>query len=360
MILPDVVARRARYTDRWLLSYTAWWLRTLARPAPRDVWLVIADHYEPLWNGADPAVARGRVAEWRRRWPEIAARHADAAGRPPAYTFFYPEEQYRHELVEPLAEMCRQGIADVEIHIHHDGEGEGQFVSRMRRFLETLHEAHGLLRRHDGRIAFGFIHGNWALDNSRPDGRWCGLDNEISILRDLGCYADFTMPAANSPCQGGPVNAVFRVEDDPARPRSYARGVPLRPGSDVTGDLTLIPGPLGLDFSSRGVSRPRIECGEIAGYRLPSRQRARLWLRLAPRLGDQAFLKLFTHGAQERNLGPMLTGGLDDLFGCLAAECAAVGANLHFLSAWEMWQAVEAARRGEDPGAPRLGAGAEA
>jgi hypothetical protein len=350
VILTDAIARRVRYTDRWLVSYALWRLRRAAKAPPRHVWLAVADHHEPLWNGADPQTARRRVAEWRRRWPEIASRHADADGRPPVHTFFYPQEEYRPELMASLAEMCRLGIADVEVHIHHDGDGEERFLEKMGRFLETLHADHGLLRRDDGRIAFGFIHGNWALDNSRPDGRWCGLDNEISLLLDLGCYADFTMPAANSPCQGGPVNTIFTVRDDPARPRSHAHGVPLRAGVGSRDELTLIPGPLGLDFSSRGPLRPHIECGEVAGYRPASRERARLWLRLAPRLGHHAFLKLFTHGAQERNSGPMLAGGLDGLFEALAAECAARGARLHFVSAYEMWRAVGSVRSGDDPG----------
>lgn len=349
-LLPDPLARRVRYANHWVPSYLASRMRRRSEPAPAHVWLVIADHYEPLWNGADLSTARQRVSRWRERWPEIAGRHRDALGRRPVYSFFYPQEEYRHELVEPIAEMCRDGIGDVEVHIHHDGEGQERFVDKMKRFLEALHTDHGLLRRQDGRIVFGFIHGNWALDNSRPDGRWCGLNNEIGILRDLGCYADFTMPAANSPCQGGPVNVIFRVKDDPEHPRSHAVGIPVRRGSELTGDLTLIPGPLGLDFSSRGALRPRIECGELAGYRPASRERARMWLQLAPRVGEHAFLKLFTHGAQERNMGPLLDGGLDSLFQCLAAECAEVGAKLYFASAWGMWRSVEAARRGENPG----------
>jgi hypothetical protein len=48
-------------------------------------------------------------------------------------------------------------------------------------------------------IRFGFIHGNWALDNSLPHGKSCGLDSEIALLRDLGCYGDFTMPSGASP-----------------------------------------------------------------------------------------------------------------------------------------------------------------
>jgi hypothetical protein len=288
------------------------------------------------------------VALWPRQWPDIAARHADSEGRRPVYNFFYPEEEYRPHLLDPLAAMTRDGIGDVEIHIHHDGEGEAAFLDKMGRFLEVLQSRHGLLRRHEGRVAFGFIHGNWALDNSRPDGRWCGLNNEITLLRDLGCYADFTMPAAFEPCQAGPVNVIYRTTDDPERPRSYARGWPVRPGLPAVGDLTMITGPLGLEL--RGPFRkPRVESGEIAGHALPSAARARLWLELAPRVADHAFVKLFTHGTQERNSGPLLSQGLDTLFTTLEARCREVGARLHYVSAWRAWRAIEALRCSGDP-----------
>jgi hypothetical protein len=349
----EALRRRVRYAHLWFPGYLEWRLRVGGRGSPGDVWVAMADHFEPLWAGADEETARERVSRWRRVWPRIARRHTDVEGRPPVYSFFYPEEEYRPGLVEPLAEMAREGIADMEVHIHHDGEGEQWFVDTMSRYVETLSRRHGLLRKDRGRLVFGFIHGNWALDNSRPDGRWCGLNNEITLLRDLGCYADFTLPAADSPCQAGPVNAILRVRDDPRRPRSHAHGVPLAPGVP-DGDLTLIPGPLGPDWSSRGPLRPRIEAGEVAGYRPSSPGRARLWLRLAPRLGEHAFLKLFTHGAQERNLHPLLENGLDRLFVDLATECARVGARLHFVSAWEMWRLVEAVHRGEGAGAQGL------
>jgi hypothetical protein len=347
--VPPRAAAVLRHTHLWLPGYLAARLRRIGEAPPTDLWLAIADHYEPLWKGADDATARERVAAWRRMWPEIAGRHHDSDGRPPVYTFFYPQEEYRPELLEPLAEMTRAGIGDVEVHIHHDGEGQARFVAKMRQFLEALHDRHGLLRRRDGRLAFGFIHGNWALDNSRPDGRWCGLDNEIMLLRDLGCYADFTMPAADSPCQAGPVNVVFRATDDPTRPRSHARGAPVRRGQRVSGDLLLIPGPLGLDFRSRGPLRPQIEAGELAGYMLPSPHRARRWLRLAPRIDGHLFLKLFGHGAQERNAGPLLGGGLDLLYESITAECRARQVRFHFVSTWKMFQAVEALESGRDP-----------
>jgi hypothetical protein len=345
----ELVAPRIRYAHLWVPGAMRTRMRRTLESPPSDLWVLIADHYEPLWQGASDATARRRVEDWRRRWPEIAERHADSSGRRPVYTFFYPQEEYHPHLLDPIAEMARAGIADVEVHIHHDGDGSALFVEKMQGFLEALHGRHGLLRRRDGKLAFGFIHGNWALDNARPDGRWCGLDNELTLLRELGCYADFTLPAADSPCQAGPVNVIYRATDDPHRPRSHAKGEAVRPGVEANGDLLLIPGPLGLDLRSRGPWRPRIEAGELAGYYPPTAQRVKLWLRLAPRIGPHAFLKLFGHGAQERNSGPLLASGLDELFELLDAECRARGIRLHYVTAWEMYRAVEALRTGSDP-----------
>jgi hypothetical protein len=267
------------------------------------------------------------------------------------YGFFYPEEEYQPEFVEPLAELTRMGIADVEVHIHHDGDGQAAFVDKLGGFLESLHRRHGLLRERDGLLRFGFIHGNWALDNSRPDGRWCGLNNEISLLRDLGCYADFTLPSAPSACQTGPVNLIYRATDDPLRPRSHARGAAVAPGVWPPGDLTLIPGPLGLNWEGRLPWRPRLEVGEIAGNYDVSPARVRGWIRLAPRIGEDAFLKLYTHGAQERNSTALLHGLLDRLFGALRAACVESSVALNYASPWTMYRVVEMiGRHGADPG----------
>jgi hypothetical protein len=308
-----------------------------------NVWVVIADHYEPCWRGADEQTARARVAYWRRRWPEIADRHRDSAGRNPRYTFFYPEEEYSPALLDPLAELTRLGVADVDVHLHHDGEHENRFLDRMRGFIETLHTVHGLLRKEHGQVRFGFIHGNWALDNSRPDGRWCGLNNEITLLRDLGCFADFTLPSAPHPMQTHMVNTVYWATDDPDRPKSHDTGVPVTPGAPA-GDLLMIPGPLGFNFRGQRRWAPRLEAGELAVYDPPVSGRAASWLQLSPRIGNNIFIKLFTHGAQDDNAAVLLEGGLDVLFEDLIAECQNRSNRLFFVSAWEMRQAVEAIR----------------
>jgi hypothetical protein len=302
------------------------------------VWLTIADHYEPFVGLADEKTAMERVALWSRQWPSIAERYRDSAGRPPCYTFFYPQEQYRPHLIDALAEMRRAGIGDVEIHIHHDGEGEQDFVDRMS----------------EGNIQFGFIHGNWALDNSLPGGRYCGLNNEITLLEELGCYADFTMPCGNSPAQSRTVNQIYWAVDDPARPKSYDRGKRFKAGDLAAGQapnqakgLLMIPGPLGIRWAERVL--PRIEKGEIAGYDLPSRYRVQRWLNWAPRVGRDVFIKLFTHGTQERNSSALLPEGLNALFEAFQAECGHRQWPFFYVSCWQMYQAIDAIRRREDP-----------
>ena len=329
-----------RHAEIWALPYMRERCsHLLSREPVRRVWLTVCDHYEPLWGNPTFEVALQRVRLWEQHWPRIAeTAPRDSAGRPPCHTFFFPQEEYRPEFLQPLAKMTRLGIADVEVHIHHDGEGRENFVRRMTEFCRLLHEHHGLLRRINGKLSFGFIHGNWALDNSRPDGRWCGLNDEISLLRDLGCYADFTMPAGNHPAQAQMLNVIYTCTDDPLRPKSYNTGRPVDFGSGIPGDLLMIPGPFGLRWRER--LTPRIETGEIAGNDLPTPYRVQRWFELAPRIGNDLFIKLYTHGTQERNSSVLLGGALSDLFTMVKSEAQRRQAQLFFVSAWQMYQAI--------------------
>jgi hypothetical protein len=316
------------------------------------VWVTIADHFEPWWRRADERTALQRVQRWTQGWPQIAGRHVDAAGHAPCYTFFYPEEQYHPAAIDALARLAGIGIADVEVHLHHDGDSEGAFVDRMGRFIERLHTRHGLLHRDDSGIRFGFIHGNWALDNSLPGGAHCGLSNEITLLGKLGCYADFTLPAAPAPAQTRMVNTIYWAKDDPARPKSHDTGVPVTAKGTVDGDLLMIPGPLTLNLREwRRRFVPRVEVGELAGHCQPTRHRVTLWKRAGPRIGEDLFIKLFAHGAPEKNATPLLAddGVLDRTLRYLADDSRRSGTQLFFVSAWHMRMAIDAIRRGVHP-----------
>jgi hypothetical protein len=102
----------------------------------------------------------------------------------------------------------------------------------------------------------------------------------------------------------------------------------------------MITGPTGLRFGERLM--PRVETGEIAGYDLPTPSRVRRWFDLAPTIGEDIFLKLYTHGAQERNLEPLLNGSLSGLFCWLADEAARRNIDIHWATAWQMYQAADA------------------
>jgi hypothetical protein len=335
----------------WGPSYLKQRLRQItqrATPPLERIWVTIADHHEPRWRHADLNTAQSRVALWRSAWPAVARRcKPDSAGNAPRYTFFFPEEEYHPTLLEPLAEMVREGIADVEVHLHHDGEGRQNFIDRISSFCNVLDGEHGLLRKRDGKLTFGFIHGNWALDNSRPDGRWCGLNDEIRILRKLGCYADFTMPSGDSPTQARLVNTIYYCNGEPDRPKSYDQGIPVTPGGGVEGDLLMISGPIGMRWRDRWL--PRLETGELRYGNVATPYRVGRWVELAPRIGADSFIKLFTHGAQEQNSSALLRDVLESAFNLLVEEASRRRCSVHFVSAWQMYLAIDAIRQRRDP-----------
>ena len=344
-----------KHAELWVPGYLRSRLgRLRAQPKPKRLWVALTDHYEPMGGNVSLQQGMARVEHWQRRWPATAAdAPRDAAGSPPKFTFFYPQEEYQRQVVAALEPMVAAGIADVDVHIHHDNDSNAGFRLKMSEFLQRLHGDHGFLRHHAGRLVFGFIHGNWALDNSRPDGRWCGVQGELQALRDLGCYADFTMPSLPSATQSRIVNRIYWTTGNPAQPRGFDHGTDATAGGGVQGNgILMMPGPLGLRFRDRLM--PRIEAGELAVYDAPTPYRVERWLDLAPRLGDDIFVKLYGHSAREDNAAALLgdrpgTGTLEPMFRAIKAAADRYGLELHWATAYELFCAVEriVARPGE-------------
>ena len=286
--------------------------RTQHRDRPVHALICIADHFEPRRGPARPAVARERMARWLREYPPLAREFADSRGRCPQHTFFYPADEYEPEHADSLARLCRQGLGEVEVHLHHDRDTAEGLAEKLLTFTATLYERHGLLHKDEtGQIRYGFIHGNWALDNSRPDGRWCGVNNELDVLLATGCYADYTMPSAPAACQTSTINSIYYAKDDPARPKSHDRGTPAAAGQPAPANkLLMIQGPLALDWRRRKYGLlPGIENGDLTGVRPPTRERLALWLQAGVHVvgqPDWCFIKLHTHGAWEANTSMLL------------------------------------------------------
>ena len=331
--------------DLWLPAYLRNRARSLVstRP-PKRLWVSIADHHEPFGN-TTLANAHERVAVWEQRWPRIAASAPrDAEGRSPCFTFFYPQEEYEPGLLDKFSKLSRTGSTDVEVHLHHFNDTAENFAHKVQLFTRQLHEDHGLLHQHNGRLVFGFIHGNWALDNSHPEGFGCGVTGELQILRNLGCYADFTMPSLPSPTQSRIINKIYWTTGDPNRPRGFDHGVEATVGGGTRGDLLMITGPTGIRYRERLV--PRLETGELAVYDLPTPYRVKRWLDLAPRVGDDIFLKLYGHSAREDNAAALLgngtnQGALASMFTWIHQAARERNLELHWASAFQMFCAVD-------------------
>ena len=92
-------------------------------------------------------VQRERADRWVREYPRSIAGLADARGRPPQHTFFYPAEEYNPEHIEKLAGLCRQGFGEVEVHLHHDNDTADKLRCTLEGFKHRLFHDHGLLRK---------------------------------------------------------------------------------------------------------------------------------------------------------------------------------------------------------------------
>ncbi|MFO7914177.1 MAG: hypothetical protein R6U43_00595 [Candidatus Krumholzibacteriales bacterium] len=297
----------------WLPSFIMQKLRDRPAAYPVHILFAMADHFEPMQKPSDPpGLQLERVRDWIERFEEGAGRLRDSEGRPPVHTYFFPQEQYHRAVLDSLGEHCLRGFGEVEVHIHHDSDTTEQFVEKISRFKEQL-ASHGLLCRESGQLKYGFVHGNWALDNSRKDGRWCGLNNEITLLRDTGCYADFTMPCAPADGQTRKINSIYFADDNPEKPKSHDRGTDLSFGGKGRGDLLMIQGPLALRRISHRVL-PGIENGDVSSGNPITAGRARTWVnqRISVRgKEDVIFIKVHCHGLKPRNAEYLLEGGLE-------------------------------------------------
>lgn len=342
-----------KHAELWLAPYIADRTRRLfRRQRPRYLHVTITDHFEPMGGRVSIQQGHQRLRPWHEFWPRIAQdAPKDSNGASPKYTFFYPQEEYVPEILTSIAQIVRTGFADVEVHLHHDNDTAANMEQNLRTFLRQLHEDHGLLHTHNGQLVFGFIHGNWALDNSRPDGRWCGVKGELQLLRRLGCYADFTMPSIPSPTQGRILNQIYWTNGDPAKPKGFDHGIEAQPGAGPQGNgLLMVTGPFGWRYRERLL--PRMEMGELAHNDVPTPYRVQRWLALAPQLGDTIFLKLFGHSAREDNAAALLgtssrEGTLAPMFRWIAEAAEQHKLELHWSTAYEMYAAIDRIVRNE-------------
>jgi hypothetical protein len=358
------------HTLHWLPAFG--WQQVLHRLSPvraGHVVIALADHFEPAritglrGKSAPVDEQERRLERWCRIYPTVFDGWRDADGYPFRHTYFYPAEQYAEAPMDRLVEHCRGGWGEVEIHLHH-GVGSPDSAGNTRRALIEFRDmlaGRGCLSRWngEGEPRYGFVHGNWALANS-AGGRFCGVDEEMSILAETGCYADFTLPSAPDRSQVAKINALYECGLPLDHPAPHRRGRDLRRGSAPKIFPLIMQGPLGLGLSrrTRGLPRPKIENGDLTTNHPPTMARLALWRRAGITVRGQPdwlFIKLHCHGMKPEDEAAMLGPLAQEFLRELAEWGQSSGTRLHYVTAREMVNIALAACDGREgsPGSYR-------
>ncbi len=316
-----------------------------------DIIFLVIDHWEPGGNEY-PLLA------WTENYRKLADKHIDSDGIKLQHTWYYPIEQFRGDEVDSIVQLSREGYGDVELHWHHAGDDSESFTRKLRAGLDSL-RAHGALRTDDSLGYFSFVHGNWALDNSRAGqgSGMCGVDNEITILQEHGCYADFTFPAMTQTAQPSLVNKIYYCVDDPDAPKSHDTGILSSVGYEPRDDEFMIfEGPYMIDWSDwRFKTHPTFEDGNLY-WEIPTTiERFETWLSANIHVKGRSnwqFVRPFTHGADLRH-----EDAFDNILGKNIDKMLTEVENryndgkkyrLHYMTAREAYNVVKAAEAGHN------------
>ncbi|MFC1668272.1 hypothetical protein ACFL1T_02660 [Chlamydiota bacterium] len=336
----------------WIIPYTIFYVRNSRRKEienPIDIFLCIADHFEPGYGDASIEKQRQRVDRWVFDCPKLAKKHCDIDGYPPKHTWFFPPHYDIDKHLEKLVLLCIQGLGEIELHFHHNRvepfpDTAETFEKKIQNCINSFSRFNIFSKDSTGKSRFGFIHGDWALDNSRGD-KFCGINNELEILSRLGCYADFTFPALYE-SQPKLLNRIFYAKDNPLKPKSYNTGREVAVGSKDYGDLLIIQGILGIRFLKRINSFfMAIEDSSISNANPPTEKRIDYWINNGISIKGRShvkFIKLHTHGAWEGSMESLLGRAADNMHSYLESKYND-GKNyrLHYVTAREMYNIIK-------------------
>jgi hypothetical protein len=362
--------RRISHLLRWLPGYA---LQRLTRHIPSGrvhLILALADHFEPAYVPEDGRARapydeqERRLKFWCHEYPKFADPWRDHEGRPLVHTYFYPAEQYDSNHLEQLADLCQSGWGEIEIHLHH-GLDSPDTADNTRRvlteFRDILAHKHSCLSYQPGSAIpwYAFVHGNFALANS-AGGHACGVDSEMRVLAETGCYADMTLPAAAfDQAQTAKINSLYECGLPLDVRAPHRKGRDLQSGRPPGIFPLMVQGPLVLDFAARGGLRPiKIDNATVTRSMPPTLERLKRWKRAAIRVDgrpDWLFIKLHCHSMDIRQQASVLGDPMRRFLAELVAGAPERNEILHFVSAREMVNMICAACDGREgnPGSYR-------
>jgi hypothetical protein len=354
--------KKLAYTMKVLPAATWRGLRS-AVSGPVHVIFALADHFEPAIDptGGQKRAPRDeqlrRLESWTRQYPNVIDRLRDHDGRPLVHTYFYPAEQYDEEILDLLAEHCHAGWGEVEVHLHHgipNPDTADNTRCLLTEFRDHLAFRHRCLSYEQGssQPRYGFVHGNFALANS-AGGRDCGVDSEMKILAETGCYADFTLPTGFwHPALTGKTNSIYECALPLDQAAPHRKGHDLVAGRPPKTFPLIVQGPLIADVGRTLRSFHRaIENSAVTGATPMSMARFALWKKARIRVAgrrDWLFIKLHCHGMDPTQKDAVIGEGFLKFLGELVNGAPAREETLHFVTAREMANILLAACDGRD------------
>jgi SAM-dependent methyltransferase len=357
------VRRKVARTLRWFPTYAFQRATRHVRPGHTHLMIALADHFEPAivpHNGSAHAPyheQERRLEHWCRRYPEAFNDLRDHDGHPFVHTYFYPAEQYDRGLLSRLVTHCDAGWGEVEVHLHHGSKHPDTEENTRRQLLEfrdLLAFEHGALSYLDGMGAprYGFVHGNFALANS-AGGHNCGVDSEMQVLADTGCYGDFTFPPGlYHRAHIAKINSLYECFLPLARAGAHCKGQDLQVGRPPRIFPLMVEGPLMLSFVRPGGRRMvSVENGSLTAKNPPSSYRMGLWKQANIKVQgrpDWLFIKLQCHGMDPRDEEVMLGASIRQFLSKLIEDAPLRLETLHFVSTREMLNIMLAACDGRD------------
>ncbi len=297
---------------KWTLSYL---FNSLKRSSGlKHIIFCMVDHFEPGTANASPTVERERMNRLLTYCPKYMKSHMDSAGNPPKRTWFFPPHYHRRDNLRKLVSLCEQGYGEIELHLHHGKTQPDTPENLKKTILQAISEysRFGIFGISNGHKRYAFIHGDYALDNSR-NGMYCGVDCEIGVLRDTGCYADFTFPSQYG-ANPFKINSIYYAKDDPNKPKSHNTGKRVRISRRPKGDLMIIQGPLHPFLKNGTLSGLRAWDDGLDGSPPTTKQRIDMWVRTNIHVRgkpDWIFIKTSMHGAV--NAGVILESEIDSI-----------------------------------------------
>jgi len=325
---------------KWLPTYLNNLTRKTRIKKDTHILFLFVDHFEPNFKHGDKKIEDQGIDKWINSYKKLCSKYKDSDGYCPQHSWFYYPELYNNRTLKKLSKLCYEGYGEIEYHLHHSGDTKKSLKKRILKDVRWFNKNGAMITAEQTpKPYYGFIHGMWALDNSIK--KYCGVNQEIKVLKKTGCYADFTFPAFGQITQPSKINSIYYAKNT-RNPKSYDYGIDVEVRKKKTGDLMIFEGPLSVN-SSINV----FEYGDMSDYPFDS-SRLGAWLDANIHVKGRSewiFIKVYGHTFQH-SLKNKLWENLDKMHLELQKKLKSKKYKLHYVSAREAYNIVKAAEAG--------------